>query len=46
MWVKCIMGMGKEHKLDLEECFNDIGVSDTEVMISKKIIVQSLSMQE
>jgi len=40
------MGVGKEHKLDLEEFFDDIRVSDREVMIRKKIIVKSLSIQE
>jgi hypothetical protein len=40
------MGVGKEHKLDLEEFFDDIGVSDREVMICKKIIVNSLSIQQ
>jgi len=40
------MGGGKEHKLDLEELFDDIGVSDREVIIRKKIIVKSLSIQD
>jgi hypothetical protein len=46
MWDKCIMGVGKEHRLDLEEFFNDIGVSDIEVLIRKKIIVKSPSIVE
>ena len=40
------MGVGKEHKLDLEEFFDDIGVSDRKVIICKKIILKSLSIQE
>jgi len=40
------MGVGKDHKLDLEAFFNDIRVSDREVMIRMKIIVKSLSIQE
>jgi len=40
------MGVGKEHKLDLQECFNDIAVSDREVMFRKKIIVNSLGIQQ
>jgi hypothetical protein len=39
------MGVGKEHKLDLEELFNDIGVSNREVMFWQTIIVNSLSIQ-
>jgi len=46
VWDKCILGVGTEHKLDLEEFFDDIGVSDREAMIHKKIIVKSLSIQE
>jgi len=46
VWDKCITGVGKEQKLDQEEFFDDIGVSDREVMIRKKIIVKSLSIQE
>jgi len=46
VWDKCIMGLGKEHKLDLEECFDDMRVSKREVMNRKKIIVKSLSIQE
>jgi len=40
------MGVGKERKLELEEFLDDIGVSDREVIICKKIIVKSLSIQE
>jgi hypothetical protein len=43
---KCIIGVGKEHKLDIEELFDNIGVSDKEVMIRKKIVVNSLSIQQ
>jgi len=40
------MGAGKEQKIDLEEFFDNIVVSDREVMIRKKIIVKSLSIHE
>jgi hypothetical protein len=40
------MGVGTEHETDLEEFYHDIRVSDREVMILKKIIVKSLSIQE
>jgi len=40
------MGVGNEHKQDQEAFFDDIGVSDREVMICKKIIVNSVSIQQ
>jgi hypothetical protein len=45
VWDKCIIGVGEDRKLDLQESFDDIGVSDREVMIHKKIIVKSLRIQ-
>jgi len=38
------MGVGIEHKQDLEEFIDDIGVSNRDVMICKTIIVKSLSI--
>jgi hypothetical protein len=40
------MSVSEEHKLNLEVCVDDIGVSVTQDIYSKTIIVESLSIEE
>jgi hypothetical protein len=40
------MGVGQEYKPNLEEFVDVIGVTDTQGIYSKKIIVKSLSIEE